>query len=222
MSNTRVKKKGEKTVVYMDGQQLQGSGSNILISCGPGASQSRGTVYQMPNSGYDGGTAGIVSCMGSPGSSCRTTVSLENMNDEPQILRVVPRGTTILVEEVKPPPKAQSSGSAASGSAASGRSKYGASRRGSPTIQVLQECDSSVDYYPPSSPPAAEPGPAEHCIECLEELIQRRRSERRYDRDGQTERRVTARFLDESEMPRSRGGGCCPTCGNPMSGRARD
>ncbi|XP_065289999.1 uncharacterized protein [Dermacentor albipictus] len=217
MSNTRVKKKGEKTVVYMDGQQLQGSGSNIMISCGPGASQSRGTVYQMPNSLYDGGTAGIVSCMGSGGSSCRTTVSLENMNKEPQILRVVPRGTTILVEEVKPPPKAQDSGSAAGG-----RSKYGASRKGSPTIQVLQECESSVDYYPPCTPPASEPGPAEHCIECLEELIQRRRSVRRYDRDGQTEMRVTTRFVDEDQIPRSRGGGCCPTCGNPMPRRARD
>ncbi|XP_037556158.1 uncharacterized protein LOC119433093 [Dermacentor silvarum] len=217
MSTTRVKKKGEKTVVYMDGQQLQGSGSNIMISCGPGASQSRGTVYQMPNSGYDG-TAGMVSCMGSPGSSCRTTVSLENMNDQPQILRVVPRGTTILLEEVKPPPKAQKSGSAASGRS----SKYGAARRGSPTIQVVQECGSSAGYYPPAPPPAAEPGPAEHCIECLEELIKRRRSERRHDREGQAEMRVTARIVDESKIPGHRGGGCCPTCGNPMSAQERD
>lgn len=212
MSTTRVKKKGEKTVVYMDGQQLQGSGSNIMISCGPGASHSRGTVYQMPKGGNET-TAGIVSCMGSAGSSCRTTVSLENMND-PQILRVVPRGTTILLEEVKPPPKAQKSGSAASG-----RSKYGAARRGSPTIQVVQECESAVPYYPPPPP---EPGPAEHCIECLAELIQRRRSQRRQEREGQAEMRITARVMDEGRMPGVRGGGCCPTCGGPLSERVRD
>lgn len=214
MSTTRVKRKGEKTVVYMDGQQLQGSGSNIIVSCGPGASQSRGSVYQMPNGGTE--TTGIVSCMGSAGSSCRTTVSMENMN-QPQVLRVVPKGTTVLVEEVKPPPKAQKSGSAASG-----RSKYGAVRKGSPTIQVVQECESSTDYYPPPPPPPPsrpEPIAAEHCVECLAELIERRRAGRR-GREEETDLRVTTRVVDEEAMPGARGGGgCCPTCGSLMSGR---
>ncbi|KAL1438629.1 hypothetical protein MTO96_047986 [Rhipicephalus appendiculatus] len=173
MSSTRVKRKGEKTVVYMDGQQLQGSGSNIVVSCG-----------------------------------CQTTVSMENM-DQPQVLRVVPKGTTILVEEVKPPPKAQRSGSGASG-----RFKHGAVRKGSPTIQIVQECESSADYYPPPSRP--EPMAAEQCVECVAELIERRRSGRRGEED-ETDVVVTTRVMDE-EMPaaRGRGGGCnCPNLRRP-------
>ncbi|KAL1438626.1 hypothetical protein MTO96_047983 [Rhipicephalus appendiculatus] len=159
----------------------------------------------------------MVSCMGSAGSSCRTTVSMENM-DKPKVMRVVPKGTTIIVEEVKPPPKAQKSGSAASG-----RSRHGAVRKGSPTIQVVQECESSADYYPPPLPPPPsrpEPIAAEHCVECLAEIIERRRAGRRGGEE-ETDVVVTTRVMDE-EMPaaRGRGGGCsCPLCGAKMPGR---
>ncbi|KAK8762797.1 hypothetical protein V5799_025935 [Amblyomma americanum] len=225
MSNTRVKRKGEKTVVYMGGQQLHGSGSNIVVSCGPGTSQSRGTVYRLPNADSMQVEAGMPPCL----QGCRTTVSLENMpSSEPQIVRVVPRGTTILLEEVKPPPKAKSR---------SARSRSGMSRKGSPTVQVVQECMSGPAYMPPMPqpapppPPPPEPGPAEHCIECLAELIQRRRTSRRLDRQerqerepvAQTEMRLTARVMNEEEMMPANGG-CsrCPTCGSAFPGSARD
>ncbi|KAH8035192.1 hypothetical protein HPB51_004433 [Rhipicephalus microplus] len=211
MSNTRVKREGEKTVIYMDGQQLQGSGTNVVVSCGPGASQSRGTVYQMPNAGSKTTT---LSCMGSAGSSCRTTLSMENMN-EPQVLRVVPKGTTILLEEVKPPPKAQRSGSAAPGHSNHG----GAVRTGSPTIQIVQECHSSADC-PPPPPSRPEPIAAENCVECIAEVIERRRAGRRGSED-ETVVRVTVE--DEEVMPDAqRGNGCCPCCGAPMNRRLRD
>ncbi|KAL3202751.1 hypothetical protein MRX96_042313 [Rhipicephalus microplus] len=212
MSKTRVKRKGEKTVVYLDGQQLQGSGTNITVSCGQSASQSRGTVYQMPNGGTE---TTRMSCMGSAGSSCRTTQSMEN-TDQPQVLRVVPKKTTIILEEVNPPPKAQKSGSAASG-----RSKQGDVRKGSPTIQVVQECENSSDYYPP--PPSSRPEPvaAEHCVECLAELIERRRAGRRGGED-ETEVRVATRVVDETvSVARKSGAGgrCCPCCGAPCARR---
>lgn len=205
MSSTRVARKGEKTVVYMGGggQQLQGSGSNITISCGQGSSRSRGTVYRMP----DGGAGAVASEMGGPASclpGCRTTVSLENMasSSEPRIVRVVPKGTTILLEEVKPPPKSQS-----------GRSK---SRVGSPTIQVVEECDGGAGYGPP--PRRSEPGPAEHCIECLAELVQRRRTERRLDQGPRNPRRLVASVA--AEISEEDNGGpttaCCPACGGPV------
>lgn len=222
MSTTRVKRKGEKTVVYMDGQQLQGSGSNIVVSCGSGLPQSRSTVYRMPNAGsMPGCETGMPPCL--PG--CRTTVSLDNLpSPEPQIVRVVPRGTTILLEEVKPPPKAKSKSSSGR------RSRSGMARKGSPTVQVIQECPSGPAYMPPlpsPPPPPPEPGPAEHCIECLAELIHRRRASRRFDRQDRQDRepmaemRLTARVINEEDMAPS--GGCtrCPTCGCAMPAPAR-
>lgn len=207
MSNTRVHRKGEKTVVYMGGQQLHGSGSNIVISCGQGPSRSRGTVFRMPNEGAGSVTTetGVPSCL--PG--CRTTVSLENMpsSSEPKIVRVVPRGTTILLEEVKAPPKAQS-----------GRSKSGV---GTPTIQVVEECVGGVENDPP--PPRPEPVPVEHCIECLAELIQRRRSKRRSDLGSRSQRKVvakvTAEVSEEDEGQEDDGADlpCCPNCGGPLT-----
>lgn len=203
MSSTRVHRKGEKTVVYMNGQQLHGSGSNITISCGQGPSKSRCTVYRMPNAGTMTTETGGPSCL--PGY--RTTTPIENTasaSSDAKIVRIVPRGTTILLEEVKAPPKAQSA-----------RSKSGG---GAATITVVEECDSGVGYD--ASPERPEPGPAEHCIECLAELAERRRSKHRREKGSRSQRKVTSKFTAEvSEQDDDDGMTlrACPNCGGPLT-----
>lgn len=185
MSSTRVQRRGEKTVVFVGGGQ--DSAPAVTVSCG-GQCSTRGSVYRVPNASETGG--------GYLPAGCRTTVSLENMasSSEPKIVRVVPRGTTILLEEVKP------------AAAKSGRSK---SRAGSPTVQVVDECG----YAAPR--PRPEPGPAEHCIECLAELVQRRRTERRLDQGASKSRRLV------SGTDGGPTAGACPACGRPFTGPRR-
>lgn len=198
MSSTRVHRKGEKTVVYMNGQQLHGSGSNITISCGQGPSKSRCTVYRMPNVGAMTTETGGPSCL--PGYRTTTTFeSTASSSSDAKIVRIVPRGTTILLEEVKAPPKAQSARSKSSG--------------GGPIITVVEECDAS-----PDSP---EPGPAEHCIECLAELAVRRRSKQRREKGSRSQRKVTTTFAAEVSEDADDDDGmtlrACPNCGGPLT-----
>lgn len=179
-------RQGPKTMYYLDptqvkAQQAVAGGGGIMCMPVQGSSgRSRSTVYRMAPSSLQanrilqpvaGATvAGGLQCDSCPPQYRLQQVSLEDARyggavaaSEPQIVRVVPQGKNIFVEEVKPSLQQRHSRSA---------------RRTLPNVMdIVQgrnwEYDKLAAVETSESEVAVEPNA---CLQCMEELIRRRRA----------------------------------------------
>ncbi|KAK8775939.1 hypothetical protein V5799_030721 [Amblyomma americanum] len=176
-------RQGSKTMYYLDTAQaksqpaLGGGGGIVCVPVENAAGRSRKTVYRMAPSQIQGARVltPVPGATLAPGLQCDSCpplcrlqqVSMEDVRyggavasgNEPQILRVVPKGKNIYVEEVKQMPQRSSK----------------SRRKQLPTVMQLVDDGNWYDKVVPESSESEAVAEPETCLECLEELMRRRR-----------------------------------------------
>lgn len=176
-------RQGSNTMYYLDTAQaksqsaLVGGGGIVCMPVESAAGRSRKTVYRMAPSPIQGSrvltpVSGATLAPGLQCDSCPPLCRLQQLSmedvryggaaangNEPQILRVVPKGKNIYLEEVKQSPQR------------SPKSR----RKQLPTVMQLVDDGNWYEKVAPESSESEVVAEPETCLECLEELMRRRR-----------------------------------------------